>query len=70
MAENKMQRQVVLSERQAIALASTLRATASFGEKLLSPAQVEDACEWADQLYPLPDGPWRPEDARRKMAVT
>jgi hypothetical protein len=56
-----MTRKVTLTERDAVSLAGHLRSLSSYGQRCLSAAQVEQACEWADKLYPLTDGPWRPE---------
>lgn len=56
-----MLRELTLTEADAVSLAGHLRSLSSYGQSLLSSAQVAQACEWADKLYPLPGGPWRPE---------
>ena len=56
-----MKRQVVMNEYEAQDLARMMRQIVSYGQKLLSAAQVENACRTADDLYPLSTGPWRPK---------
>lgn len=60
MMNDPIQTVVLLDGNQREHVAGLLRHMASYGLSRLSAATVEQACEVADQLYPLSGGPWRP----------